>query len=356
MVSATRPGAYRTIQEAIDAAPENASIVIEPGCYSESLRITKAVEVSAQGGVDETIIEKIEGDEESMAVIDCGPVSLRGLTFRTGVNCTAIEVLDGTVVIDDCTIERECAVPSDKERAGGVLARWDGVDLTVQNCRIKGFRWGVYAADEARVVVDGCHIRSDWTRERRARGRARAPSQVCGLSREQASKSGGRPSESYNDGAVVVNGGQAHLSGIRIAYCYTGIKASGEGASAVVEDCEIDDVDYGIRAFDGSRITVRACDISYIGTGIRARGGVIEVEQCKRISGGATAWGVWASEGGTAELRGCRIFGGEVGLWGDEDGTIRAIKCGIFRRFQVGWIRQSRVGPAAPGLRHPSLR
>jgi hypothetical protein len=54
-VSADGQGRFKTIQEAVDAAPENALIQIAPGCYREDVRITRPIRLNGAGW-DKTII------------------------------------------------------------------------------------------------------------------------------------------------------------------------------------------------------------------------------------------------------------------------------------------------------------
>ena len=319
VVSAAGQGTYRTVQEAIDAAPDHTRIVVEPGRYTECLRIAKRVEIQGQGNAEQVVIE-VEGREEPAVTVTGGPVSLLGLTFRTKVNYHAVIVRDGAVVLENCIIQRECAVSSENERAEGVLSIGAGVNLTLRNCRLRGFRWGATAIDGAQVVVEDCDIRSDWARGNES---PVAAGLWAGRTGRLEVRSDTRI-EAYWRGVLIEAGGSARLSGVRIVHCYSGIAAIGEGASATVEECELEDVDRGIQAGDGSRITVTKCDVSYLEAGILAIGGIVEVNNCARVQGTQSSGSGVTAENGSVTLRACRIFGGAVGCKGLEGGTIIA--------------------------------
>jgi hypothetical protein len=99
-------GDYTRIQDAIDDAPEGSRIVIKPGVYNESLRLSKQLELIGDGPADQIVITTRESD-----VLYCtAPTArIRGLTFQGEVEGDealhfGVWVTVGAAEFEDCII------------------------------------------------------------------------------------------------------------------------------------------------------------------------------------------------------------------------------------------------------------
>jgi hypothetical protein len=85
----TVPGAYPTIQSAIDAAPAGATVRVSPGTYRENLRIEKALKLVSTDGAESTILD---GRAKDVVVWVYGAgdgseaVTISGFTITNGRN------------------------------------------------------------------------------------------------------------------------------------------------------------------------------------------------------------------------------------------------------------------------------
>ena len=189
-VSAVRHGAYRTIGDALLAAPDDAVIAIDEGEYAETLAVSdRRLTLRGTGAV------VLDGAGSPYPVVEArgGHLELHGLTMRGGEGA-AVEMAAGTIVIDRCelsapfgpgirltarangTISR-CTVATAQDGvviddAGGVIedvtisrVGGDGIivrlgaDPTVRNCTISecGNR-GVYVYQAGHPIIENCAI------------------------------------------------------------------------------------------------------------------------------------------------------------------------------------------------------
>ncbi len=85
----TVPGAYPTIQGAIDAAPAGATVRVSPGTYRENLRIQKALKLVSTDGAESTILD---GSAKDVVIWVYGAgdgseaVTISGFTITNGRN------------------------------------------------------------------------------------------------------------------------------------------------------------------------------------------------------------------------------------------------------------------------------
>ncbi|MGE5326486.1 MAG: protein kinase domain-containing protein, partial [Deltaproteobacteria bacterium] len=98
---------YTSIQEAIKEALPGSQIVVHPGKYREPLRIDKPIEIVGEGSIEEVVIST--RDDHCVEIATPGPVLIRGITMRVkpgtaGVECYAVDVGAGKVVIEDCQL------------------------------------------------------------------------------------------------------------------------------------------------------------------------------------------------------------------------------------------------------------
>ncbi|MFE6742660.1 right-handed parallel beta-helix repeat-containing protein [Streptomyces tubercidicus] len=125
-VSTTRSGAYRTVSQALAAAGEGALIAIEPGTYSESLTLARAVTLSADGDPGSVRLESPVG---SAVVVDADEVRLSGLTLcGSDANAAVLDVRRGQAALDGCTVTGDTAW-------AGMIA-WQSGQLAARDCRV----------------------------------------------------------------------------------------------------------------------------------------------------------------------------------------------------------------------------
>jgi len=191
-VSAQRPGAYPTISDAIEVADDGAVVSIEPGVYSEALRLTNrritlaateegAVTIDASGAgqpalacrdADVTVrgialkggdypalsvsggrlrVEKCQasaGYAAAVSVSDGATVEVTDLTVTAGQNGVVVEDAGGT--LDKCEIRD---IIDD-----GIIVRL-GADPTIRNSTVAGCGYrGIYIYQAARPTIERCDI------------------------------------------------------------------------------------------------------------------------------------------------------------------------------------------------------
>jgi SpoVK/Ycf46/Vps4 family AAA+-type ATPase len=146
LVSADRPGAHRSIAQALADATDGALITLAPGRYDESLHITRPVSLVAEGrsGVE------IHAAAGSAVVVDA-EVQLSGLVLSgTDPEAPVLDVRRGQAALDGCSL------------SGGawaaVLAWQDGV-LALRGCRVTNAQGaGVVVTSAGANVLEGSEI------------------------------------------------------------------------------------------------------------------------------------------------------------------------------------------------------
>jgi serine/threonine protein kinase len=144
---------YTTIQDAIQEALPGSQIVVHPGKYRDSLRIDKPIEIVGEGAPDEIVIST--RDNHCVEIATPGPVLIRGITMRVkpgpeGVECYAVDVGTGKLVIEDCKI---------RSLTLACVAVHDSAQATLRHCLINGSRdVGVFVYDHGHGVFEECEI------------------------------------------------------------------------------------------------------------------------------------------------------------------------------------------------------
>jgi parallel beta-helix repeat protein len=145
------PDDYETIQEAIDAASDGDTIIVEAGLYDESVVIDKSLTLKgAQAGVDartrsgdETIIEPDNPDEETGIEITCDAdriIVIDGLTVQNARHgITAPEFI--TDVAADITVRNVRALNLVKFAISTAFT----MEATVEYCYVKNAQYGINA-------------------------------------------------------------------------------------------------------------------------------------------------------------------------------------------------------------------
>jgi hypothetical protein len=149
LVSPERPGAYRTVGEALRDAAAGATIEIEPGTYAESLVVDGLAVTLAPTGRYGTVIVEAEPDRPTVLVTGGAQLTLRGLELRCVDGPAALSAAGGAVRLENCSL-----------RAGqGVgIAASDRCELIAIDTRVSESRGGMVFDDAAgtllRCVID----------------------------------------------------------------------------------------------------------------------------------------------------------------------------------------------------------
>lgn len=144
---------YTSIQDAINEALPGSQIVVHPGKYRDSLRIDKPIEIVGEGARDEVVIST--RDNHCVEIATPGPVLIRGITMRVkpnpgGVDCYAVDVGAGKLVIEDCQI---------RSLTLACVAVHDSAQATLRHCMINGSRdAGVFIYDHGHAKFEECEI------------------------------------------------------------------------------------------------------------------------------------------------------------------------------------------------------
>jgi len=138
---------YRTISEAIRQSPSGAKILVQPGLYSESVTITKPVEIIGQGkGVT---LQSMDGNCIRMQTTKATVKNLiiRGLSGLKRRQFYAVDVPKGVLTVEACVIT------SNSLACIGVYG--SGTYLTLRNCWVRDSpKGGLFAFDRAKGVVE----------------------------------------------------------------------------------------------------------------------------------------------------------------------------------------------------------
>ncbi|GAA1908995.1 right-handed parallel beta-helix repeat-containing protein [Streptantibioticus ferralitis] len=125
-VSATQSGAYRTVSQALAAAQDGALIAIAPGTYTESLTLSRAVTLSADGDPGSVRLESPMG---STVVVDAEAVQLSGLTlYGSDANAAVLDIRRGQAAIDGCTVAGS--------KAWAAVIAWQSGQLAARDCAV----------------------------------------------------------------------------------------------------------------------------------------------------------------------------------------------------------------------------
>src|SRR5262245_36060638 len=152
MIVAPFDSEFRTIGEALQQATNGSRIMVKPGVYKESLRITKKVEIIGDGTATEIVVESPDGNA---LLLKSELARIRGMTFRgcSGVNGReryAVHVPQGQLILEDCSITSDTLA---------CVAVTSGATATLKKCKITGgASTGVLAADKGEGQLDDCEV------------------------------------------------------------------------------------------------------------------------------------------------------------------------------------------------------
>jgi hypothetical protein len=233
----SQPGAYPTIRDALEVAPDGSVIAVAPGEYPETIRIAaRRLTITASGDAGSVIIDS-SGLRESVVSSQRADLTLHGLVLRSG-DSPAVNVSGGKLQMEHCEVRAG--------QAAGLVVT-NGATLRATSVKVTGGQYGVVIED-AGGTLDSCEIL-----------------------------------DSLDDGILIRLGADPKIrhctisgSGYRGVYIY-------QGAKPAIEQCDIVRIgDTGIAVALGSAPTLTGCWIHETqGPGIHfARGTSGTAEDC----------------------------------------------------------------------------
>ncbi|MGW4995460.1 right-handed parallel beta-helix repeat-containing protein [Streptomyces mirabilis] len=125
LVAPDRPGAYRSIAQALAEAHDGALITVAAGQYEERLDITRAVTLAAENGAGSVRIHSASG---STVVVDAEAVQLSGLALSgADQEAPVLDVRRGQAALDGCHVSGE---------AWTTVLAWQTGTLAVRGCQV----------------------------------------------------------------------------------------------------------------------------------------------------------------------------------------------------------------------------
>ncbi len=146
-VSPQQPGAYRTIQDALEVAGDDVVLSIAPGTYIEAVRLDgRRISLVAAGEAGSVIVDAQTIGLPAVSARGAD-ISLQGLVLRAG-DTPAISVGGGRLRLRDCEVSA---------RYGAGLSVGDGATVEVSELKITGGR-GVYIYQAGRPTLERCEV------------------------------------------------------------------------------------------------------------------------------------------------------------------------------------------------------
>ena len=187
---------FKTLGEALLAAPGGARLLVRSGTYRESLTLARPVEILPAALED---VVTIESNAQSCVSMKTARATLRRLTLRIGAGAGqaayAVEIPQGQLLLDDCSIS------SGARACVGVTA--ENAHPTLRQCRLTGSKSGISVSGRGQATLEGCSL-----------------------------------SGNGDTGAAISGGGKATLRGCRIAENGVGLLFQ-EGSQGRVDDCDV---------------------------------------------------------------------------------------------------------------------
>jgi hypothetical protein len=296
LVNPDRTGAYRSIGNALADAAEGALITVAPGRYEETLDITRAVSLSAEGGSGTVHVHSPSG---STVVVDAEAAQLSGLVLSgADQEAPVVEIRRGQAALDGCQVSGDGWT--------AVLA-WHQGTLVARGCRVTNSRGaGVVVTSGGDNVLERSEVSEVGSSAVVVAERGRLAVRECTLDRPRGN-------------GICVNGkGTASVEATRIT-------GSGKPAVAVEQDAkaELSKVSVtGSAALDAyltSRGATTLTDCTFSESGgqaVHISGGATPVlRSC--VIGSPARTGVHIVDRSRPHLEDCRISGAPVGVLAD---------------------------------------
>ncbi|MBW6436325.1 AAA family ATPase [Actinoplanes hulinensis] len=142
------PGAYPTIADALEVAPDGAVISLAPGTYAERLRVAgRRLTVRAAGEAGSAVIEATALDGPALAVVS-GEVTVEGVVFTSG-DYPAVTATGGRLRLRRCELSAGY---------GAGLQASDGATVEASEVRVLRGQHGLVFSD-AGGTVESCEVR-----------------------------------------------------------------------------------------------------------------------------------------------------------------------------------------------------
>ncbi|MBL1090685.1 MULTISPECIES: right-handed parallel beta-helix repeat-containing protein [Streptomyces] len=275
LVSARRPGAHRSIAEALSQAGEGALVSVEAGRYEERILLTGAVTLAAEDGPGSVEIHASTG---SALVVDSEEVRLSGLVLSgADEQYPAVDLRRGQAAFDGCSISgrawtavlardqgtlvaRDCTV--DNPRGAGVVVTSPGAN-TVENCRVaEAGSSAVVVAAQGRLTVRGCTLTGSG-------GNA-----ICVNGQGQATVEDTTVADSRKPALVVEEEGSAELRGVVVTGSAGPDAYLTSSAPVTLTDCTFSGAEgESVHIAAGAAPLLRGCTITGAGRcGVRITG------------------------------------------------------------------------------------
>ena len=289
---------YQTISEAIKNAQPGTRILVHPGFYQESLVIDQPVEILGEGSCpDITIVSKgascIRMQTDNAVVRG---FSLRGEADGTGKKHSAVKIIQGCLILQDCDIT--------SDSGSCISIHGTTANPVIQRCKIHdGKHSGIWITENGRGIIEDCDIFGNTYPE-----------------------------------VIIDKGGNPTIRRCKIHDSKgNGVRVT-ESGKGIVEDCDIFGNTYPQIVIDkDSNPTIRRCKIrDGKGNGVCVvQNGQGMVEDCE-ILGNADC-GVYIDKGGNPTIRRCQI---EQNVWGvcvKSDGTGTFENCDLTGNQRGAW-------------------
>ena len=309
LVSHTARHAYRSIASALQAAASHwaARVEIEPGQYNEALTVRGDIELAALGSPGSVIISSGNGP----VVEALGAVRLAGLAL-IGSDGDTVRCGAGTLTIEGSQIHGH---------GGPGLHAVAGTSVTLRDCVLHNGR-AVFAGSFG--LVERCRF-ADATNNAIAaieRADIRVQDSWIGHSRihgvlvsgSRAAVTGCELTGTGNSSIAADKQAELHVANCRITTVHDAGVSFHEQSRGLLEGTVVRDAEFGVAVSGGANPIVRGCtfiDCRDSGINIHTKG-LGRFEHCEVVRAGDVA--VFSTSGGSPEVDGCRISGGNVGI------------------------------------------
>ncbi|MFJ9721791.1 right-handed parallel beta-helix repeat-containing protein [Streptomyces sp. NPDC101209] len=356
-VSPDRPGAHRTIAQALAEAAEGALITVAPGRYEESLDIVRPVSLAAETG-DGTV--RVHASSGSTVVVDAEAVQLSGLVLSgADRDAPVLDLRRGQTALDGCRIEGEAWTSVLAWNEGTLAARGclvtnphgAGVVVTSRGANVLADTEVREAGSSAVVVAEHGRLDIRDCRLSRPRGNGVCVNGAASATVETTTITGsGKPAVAVEQEAratllsVTVTGStalDAYLTS-RGETTLTACSFSGSGGQSVhiadgaipyLRDCTVTAAaGTGVHVAAGARPRLEDCEITGAPVGLHVTGAASVVTAAGLVVKDCATAAVQAVDSGAAELERLVVDGGEgtaVRAQGGARLSLRAARIGV---------------------------
>ncbi|WP_435175068.1 right-handed parallel beta-helix repeat-containing protein [Actinacidiphila sp. bgisy145] len=339
VVSPDRPGAYRTLTEALADAAEGALITVGPGRYDEALHLVRTVTLAADGAGGTAHVHAPAG---STVVVDAEAVQMSGLLLSgADPEAPVLDVRRGQAALDGCRVAGE---------AWTAVLAWDTGTVALRDCQVSNPRGaGVVLTSGGGNVVERTTV-------------AEAGSSAVVVAEQGRLTLRSSTLDRAAGNGLCVNGRGA------VVVESTRITGSGKPALAVEQDgrAELTRVEVsgsaGLDAYLASTAGATLTECTFSGSrgeSVYVKDSAPVLRDC--VVSGAAQVGLHAAAGGRPVLERCRIEGTPVGVLTEDGAEVAASELDVrgastaALRLGGGAIRLTRLavadgGPAVQAL------